>query len=121
MILAASYKTSLAMLEEVFSQRGEGLLTTSKPGQRSSSVHKQSNVRRSPEDIDAITEKLMRELWSTPGQTITALASRLGLSPGELRTPARRLKNNGHVRTVGSGQLTKYFPLSVPTGIQKQA
>jgi hypothetical protein len=121
MILAASYKASLAMLDEVFSQRGEYQLIASRPEQRSSSAPKHSNVRRSPEDIDAITGKLMQELWSTPGQTITAIASRLGLSPGELRVPVRRLKNDGQVKTAGVGQLTKYFPLSAPAGNQKQS
>jgi hypothetical protein len=120
MILAASHKTALSMLDEAFGkQRKIHQAVKGQQRQRSPDASTPTGVRRSRADVDAIADKLMQEIWSTPGQSITVIASRMGIPPVELKIPIRRLKDQGKLKTAGVSQFTKYFPIAVPNGGQR--
>ena len=120
-IVAASHKAALALLDEAFfQQRRKYQAPKGETERRPVGTHSQTHERRSPEDIDALVNHVMKELWTTPGQTITMLAARIGVVAKELRNPIRRLKSQGKLKTAGVNQFTKYFPVPVPSGSQEQ-
>ena len=113
MILAASHNAAQAVLDEVFSQRTKIHRVAKNDAGRRTSGPNRFNVRRSPADIGALADCLMQEIWASPGQTITALSSRMEVRAAELKVPIRRLKRQGKLRTAGVHQFTRYFPVSM--------
>ena len=67
--------------------------------------------RRSAEEIDTLAERLAAVVWAKPGTTMLALASEVGASAQDLERPAKRLKDEGRIRSVGERNATRYFPV----------
>ncbi|NOY92203.1 MAG: hypothetical protein GXP55_13485, partial [Deltaproteobacteria bacterium] len=68
--------------------------------------------RRTPEQVDALATRLLAAVESTPGETMTTLAARVGVGPAELSLPASRLKKTGRVKTVGERSRTRYYAVT---------
>lgn len=75
--------------------------------------------RRTGEEVAALGERLLAAVKTTPGQTMTTLAPRIGATPRELALPAARLKRAGRLRSAGQRQYTKYFPASESPAAQQ--
>jgi DNA-binding Lrp family transcriptional regulator len=58
----------------------------------------------------ALEKQLLDAVWATPGEAMSALAPRIGVSPSTLQVPVARLKAAGRLKTVGARQFTRYFP-----------
>jgi|SRR5262252_1659583 len=69
-------------------------------------------VRRAPDQMSALSERLYQAVCAKPGETMSVLAPLVGAAPRELQVPGARLKRAGRIRTVGQRQLTRYFPMA---------
>ena len=67
--------------------------------------------RRSPEEIAALGEQFYAAVCKLPGETMAVLAGQVGVAPGELTVPVKRLKRAGRVRSAGQRSQMRYFPL----------
>jgi hypothetical protein len=67
--------------------------------------------RREPEEVQALAERLHAAVTETPGETMAVLAKRVGASVRDLNRPMTNLKRAGRLRSVGTRNRTRYFPL----------
>ncbi len=75
-------------------------------------VKSASDKRRTPEEIAALGERFYQAVCAKPGETMTVLATDVGASAGELNRPMTLLKRTGRVRSAGSRNNTRYFPMA---------
>ena len=66
---------------------------------------------RSPEELAELGERFYAAVCDTPGETMTVLAARLGVSSRSLERPVAHLKKARRVRTAGERRFTRYFPM----------
>lgn len=78
------------------------------------------NGRRTPEQIEALGERIYEAVCADAGQTMSVLAPRLEASPSELKRPMTRLKRAGRIRSVGQRHQTRYFPMAEGSGSRRQ-
>lgn len=76
---------------------------------------KPAAARRSPDELIALGERFYAVLCRQPGETMTTLASQVGVAPQVLHVAVARLRRAGRVRTVGQRQHTRYFPMTAST------
>lgn len=67
--------------------------------------------RRAPEELAALGERFYAVLCRQPGETMTTLASQVGVAPRALQVAVAKLRRTGRVRVVGQRQLARYFPM----------
>jgi hypothetical protein len=67
--------------------------------------------RRTPAEMEALSERLYEAVCAKPGETMGVLAPLVGATPRALQVPATRLRKAGQIRSAGQRQLTRYFPL----------
>lgn len=67
--------------------------------------------RRDPQEVQALAEQLHAAVLETPGETMGVLAERLGAKVRDLHRPMTNLKRAGRLRSVGTRNRTRYFPL----------
>jgi hypothetical protein len=67
--------------------------------------------RRSPTEMDVLSERLYDAVCAKPGETMGVLAPFVGATPRALQVPATRLRKAGRIRSAGQRQLTRYFPM----------
>lgn len=67
--------------------------------------------RRGPEEVQALAERLHAAVMEAPGETMAVLAKRVGASVRDLHRPMTNLKRAGLLRSVGTRNRTRYFPL----------
>jgi hypothetical protein len=77
-----------------------------------SRAKKSPPVRRSAAQITELSDRFLQAVRSDPGQSMSVLAPRLGVKPGELTVPVARLKASKMVKSVGNRHLMRYFPVS---------
>lgn len=68
--------------------------------------------KRPSADIAALGERFYRAVCTKPGETMAVLAGIVGASARELNRPATLLRRAGRVRSVGTRQTTRYFPMA---------
>jgi hypothetical protein len=112
LILAASHAVAVEALDEAFAiaDKSDGQGST---GTRRMSVapRRPSSPRRSGAEIAALEQRFLEAVWAMPGEPMSVLASRVDASPSALQVPVARLKAAGRLKTVGSRQFTRYFPI----------
>ncbi len=128
LIVAASHAAALEALNEAF---GVGQLQgkrSTEPGQprrtartsaaprRRSRAGRTPTPRRSSAEMRALEERLLQEVWATPGEGMGVLSPRVGASPTQLQVPVARMKAARKLKTVGERQFTRYFPTERPAG-----
>ncbi len=112
LILAASHAAAVEALDEAFGLAGRGNEPCAAGAQRRDAARRRSSSpRRSGAQIAALETQFVEALWATPGEAMSVLAPRIGVSPGELQVPVARLRSAGRLKTVGSRQFTRYFPM----------
>jgi len=75
-------------------------------------IREGSGVRRAPDEIGALGERLYAAVCRMPGETMTVLAPVVGATARELHRPMTRLKRANRVRSVGTRHATRYFPMA---------
>ncbi len=63
------------------------------------------------DEMNALSERLYAAICANPGQNMATLAPVVGVSPRVLQVPRAKLKEAGRIRSVGSKQYTRYFPM----------
>jgi len=71
-----------------------------------------TGARRTPEEVEALSTRLLAAVESAPGETMTTLAASLTLGAAELSLPASQLKKAGRVKTVGERSRMRYYPMT---------
>ena len=111
LIVAASLAAAREALDDAFGVTRRGSECRRAGGaQRQRSPRGPSLPRRTGEEIAALEKQLLDAVWTTPGEPMSALAPRIGVSPSTLQVPVARLKAAGRLKTVGTRQFTRYFP-----------
>ena len=70
--------------------------------------------RRSPSELAALRERVLKAVLAKPGETMTILAAEAGSSARELQFPMRQLRQAKQVRTAGQRGFTRYVAMVVP-------
>jgi hypothetical protein len=65
--------------------------------------------RRSPDDLAALTESLLKEITANPGQGIEAITKNLGVRSAETVLPIKKLLKDKQIKKTGEKRSTKYF------------
>jgi len=68
--------------------------------------------RRTSEELEALSERLLSAVESNPGETMVTIATSLGLTTAELARPAVQLKKSERVKTVGERSRMRYYPMT---------
>jgi hypothetical protein len=92
--------------------RGFGA-AASKPSIQRGRASKPSPGRKRPSaDIAALGERFYEALCARPGETMTVLSAEVGASARDLQRPVTLLRRAGKVRSVGTRQATRYYPMA---------
>jgi hypothetical protein len=67
-------------------------------------------AKRSPDELEELTNQLLSYVKSNPGQRIEQIAEGMGTSTKELNLPAKKLIGNKALKTRGHKRATQYFP-----------
>lgn len=78
------------------------------PGSRAGGDH----PRRTPEDLEALSERLTALVQATPGLRIEQINKRLGTTTKELALPVRKLLAGGLIYGKGETRSKTYFAIS---------
>ena len=68
--------------------------------------------RRSREEIERLSDALLKFVEKKPGTMMATMAPQLGMAPRALQRPMELLKKAGRVRSVGQRGPTRYFPVA---------
>lgn len=68
--------------------------------------------RRTPAEMAAMCERLYQAVCAHPGETMAVLTAHVGASVRELNRPMNQLKDAGRIRSAGSRNHTRYFPMA---------
>lgn len=112
LIVAASHAAAIEALDEAFGAARQADKRRAESGQERRAVRQgPAAPRRTSAEITALETQLMEAVWASPGEAMSALAPCTGASPSQLQVPVARLKASGRLKTVGSRQFTRYFPI----------
>jgi hypothetical protein len=115
LIVAASHAAAIEVLDEAFGVGGRRHERRGDAGpRRRAASHGPSSPRRSVAEITALEKQFFDAVLVTPGEAMSVLAPRLGIAPNRLLVPVARLKSARRIKTVGSRQFTRYFPIEAP-------
>jgi hypothetical protein len=70
---------------------------------------KKKGQKRTPDELDALTESLYKAIKSGPGRRIEQIGETLGRSTKDLALPAKKLIAEKRVKTKGVKRATTYF------------
>jgi hypothetical protein len=70
-----------------------------------------SAARPTKRDIESLIHKLAGYVREHPGSAMGTIGAALGVTPTELRYPAKKLMAERKIRAEGSKQNTRYFPV----------
>ena len=60
----------------------------------------------------ALGERFYAILCRQPGEKMTTLAPKVGVTPRVLQVAVARLRRDGRVRAIGKRQQTRYYPMT---------
>lgn len=82
---------------------------SSKKTDRKKATKSGRRVRRSPEELDQLSDTFMAHVRSNPGQRLEQIGAELGIDTAELKRPVQLLMEAGQLRTEGQRRGTTYF------------
>ena len=77
------------------------------------SAPRQVTKYRSRAEVAQLAERVFEAVRSSPGETMTVIAARVGEAARVLKQPMMRLKEAGRVRSAGERNFKRYFPMAV--------
>ena len=94
-------------------ERAFALATTRAPTRAPRRVRASAEGRRrAPEELAALSERLHQAVCAKPGETMNVLSADVGASSRELHRPMALLKDASRVRSAGSRNASRYFPMA---------
>lgn len=110
-IVAASHAAALAALDRAFARRPRrGQLAVQRHARAAHVRADASRSRRSVTELGALGERFLRVVCAEPGQSMSVVASRVGVEPRALTRAVAHLRSQGRIRTAGQRQFMRYFP-----------
>ena len=106
--IAASRRAAQTAVERAFASGGGGPPVRRRTQRRASGS---GGRRRTPGELTELAERFYQVVSAKPGETMSVLMADVGASARELNRPVALLKRAGRVRTVGSRNNTRYFPM----------
>lgn len=106
--LAACEAAAAAAIREGFRRAAAPASRPESPGKKPRAKHSR---RRTPEELAELSAKLYEAVVAHPGETMMVLAQAVGTTSEVLNRPARLLRKQGQVRSVGRQNSTRYFPM----------
>src|SRR5206468_1714324 len=79
-------------------------------GAVATSPRRSKGVKRDPEVLEALTDKLGAFIKKTPGQRIEQIGKALGTPTKELALPVKKLVAAKKISTKGQKRATTYYP-----------
>lgn len=107
--LESCRKAAAAAVDRAFAAATRGATTVKRQASKAPRVQRPP---RSPEELARLEDELYAAVCETPGETMSVLAARLGMTSSRLEVPSKRLKRAGRVRTVGQRNGARYFPMA---------
>jgi hypothetical protein len=104
--IAASRAAAKQAVERAFAS------TAGVPAAAARPVKSCPGKRRASAEIAVLGERFYTVVCAKPGESMTVLAATVGASARELHRSVSFLRRAGRVRTVGSRQFTRYFPMT---------
>ena len=101
-----------AAVERAVAAQGGVSPAASARKRRQSAPSRLSGSRRPSDEISALSERFYEALCRSPGEKMGVLAPLVGSTPRELNRPMLLLKRAGRIRSVGTKQSTRYFPMA---------
>jgi hypothetical protein len=110
----ATYEAQLReTLARTLAKGWPGATRRKEPKPTAARVRPASSVpRRTPEELEALAERLFAAVESAPGETMAVLAPSLGVVAKELERPVKRLRKSGRIKTVGERSRMRYYPMA---------
>ena len=100
--------------------RGRGRNGAGRRGGRAAApVAAGAGGRRSPDQIDATCQSLLRQIGASPGQRIEQIGAAIGMRTKDLALPIRKLVAQKQIRTEGQRRATRYYAnmTRLPSGL----
>jgi hypothetical protein len=107
--ILAGREAARTAMERAFAT-GAGVQAKAKKQRRQ--VAPRASGRRPSGELVTLGERLYAALCKTPGETMMVLGPAVGGSARELHRPMELLKRAGRVRSVGTRQATRYYPMA---------
>lgn len=82
---------------------------TSRPAPKATGA-RASGAKRTPDELEKLTDRLLRCVTDHPGLRIEDVNKKLGTSTKDVAGPMRKLVVDGAVHTTGVRRATQYFP-----------
>jgi hypothetical protein len=76
---------------------------------RGAAMRVKKGGKRTPEELEALTARLLRHIQGNPGQRMEQLAVALNLPSKELTLPIKKLLQENRLRTKGQKRATAYY------------
>jgi hypothetical protein len=89
-------------------RRGASAQSSKAAGKRAVSGGRKRRGRRSAGQVDVLATRVLDAVRSGPGRSVGELATELGVTSKDLRSPLLRLQEEKKVRTTGQKRGTKY-------------
>ena len=128
--MSLAQSMALQMVKDAFEVGRASLGAPATPAVRSRPGKKKANLTdkpvlrrrsRSSAEMAALGEKFIAEVRAHPGEGMTMLSSRVGVSSRELEAVMPRLKREDKVRVIGSRGSARYFPATESAGTSSHA
>lgn len=80
---------------------------------QSARAPRQVTKYRSRAEVAQLADRVFEAVRSSPGETMSIIAARVGEATRVLKQPMMRLKETGRVRSAGERNFKRYFPMAV--------
>jgi hypothetical protein len=71
---------------------------------------RRKGAKRSPKQLERVTEALLNHIKENPGERIEAIAKKIGMKTKELTLPVKKLVADKKIVRKGEKRATEYFP-----------
>jgi len=105
--ISAGRVAAQTAMERAFATSAEAKAKKQRP-----QVAQRASGRRPSGELVSLGERLYAAMCKTPGATMMVLGPAVGGSARELHRPMELLKRAGRVRSVGTRQATRYYPMT---------
>lgn len=131
--MSLAQSLALQMVKDAFESGGASLgspvsvvksAAPSRPAKKKANQADKPTLRRKPRssaEMAALGEKFIVQVRAHPGEGMTTLSTRVGVSSRELEAVMPRLKREDKVRVIGSRGSARYFPAAESAGTNSHA
>ncbi len=105
-------QAALESVSEVLGGQAVPAVGSRRGGRPPRSRSRRRGGKRSPEEIDATTHRVLEYVQQNPGHGVEQMAMDLAANTKDLTLPIKKLLSNGDLLTEGQKRATKYYATS---------